>query len=553
MACIRMTSLRRATNGDWFSRKRIPADVRDAYEATYGVREEARFRLPAETPPETAKQEFRDWDAAITSRIGSLRAAARGEGEAYLTPRQTGELAGKWYVWFVAHYEEDPGSPEQWEVLADEYEAVCLRFEPRDEHTSAIDLLHFIERPRSLAARRAIHRAVSALGNVERFLHEIGRPLASTAFATLLDAIEGEFINALSLLRRRAEGDWRRDSHPDKFAAATSSSARTGISASVRPSGLTAWTAFELWIEGKKPAPASINRWRSVFLNLRQRFGDRDAATITAEEAQEWAEGLTSDERSPHVVHEVWLKAAKVIFRWAVARTRLLSSPFESVSIALPKRPPKLREREFNEDEWRTMLRATLEPASGRMKPTAAAARRWVPWLCAYTGSRPGEACQLRAEDIYQHSSGDFWVMRITPEAGTVKGGAAREVPLHAHLVDQGFVTFAMGRRRGPLFYDPDAERKADSDPTNPKRPLYVKARDKLAEWSRSLGIDDPGISPMHAWRHTFNRRAARAGIERRIRFGFCGHADSDEGDSYSTPTIEDLAVEVQRFPKYEL
>jgi hypothetical protein len=247
-------------------------------------------------------------------------------------------------------------------VLADEYEAICLRFEPQDEHTSALELLQFIERPRSPAARRAIHRAVGALGNVERFLHEINRPLASTALATLLDAIEGEFLDALSLLRRRAEGDWRRDSHPDTFAAATSSSSSSPAGSIVRPSGLTVWTAFELWVDGKRPAPASVNRWRSMFLNLRQRFGERDAATITAEEAQEWADALTSDERSPHVVHEVWLKAAKVIFRWGVARKRLLSSPFDTVSIAVPNRPPKLREREFNESEWRTILLASLDP-----------------------------------------------------------------------------------------------------------------------------------------------------------------------------------------------
>jgi integrase len=313
---------------------------------------------------------------------------------------------------------------------------------------------------------------------------------------------------------------------------------------------------LSFWVEGKKPAPASVNRWRSVFLNLRERFGERDAATITTNEAQEWADGLMNDERSAHVVDEVWLKAAKVVFRWAVARKRLQSNPFESISIALPNRPPKLREREFNDHEWRTILRATLVPAARRMARHNADARRWVPWLCAYIGSRPGEACQLRAEDIYQHRSGDCWVMRITPEAGTVKGNATRLVPLHAHLVEQGFVAFATARRSGPLFYDPQAQRKpatSDDDPTNPKRPLYVKARNKLAEWARSLGIDDPGISPMHAWRHTFNRRAARAGIEKRIRFAFCGHAERDVGDSYATPNVEDLAVEGRKFPRYDV
>ncbi|HEU4378660.1 MAG TPA: hypothetical protein VFR73_08795, partial [Hyphomicrobiaceae bacterium] len=60
---IRMTALRRAPNGDWFSRKAIPADVRDAYRAVHGVSQEERFRRAASMPVERAKQEFREWDA----------------------------------------------------------------------------------------------------------------------------------------------------------------------------------------------------------------------------------------------------------------------------------------------------------------------------------------------------------------------------------------------------------------------------------------------------------------------------------------------------------
>jgi hypothetical protein len=55
--------------------------------------------------------------------------------------------------------------------------------------------------------------------------------------------------------------------------------------------------------------------------------------------------------------------------------------------MALPKRPPKLREREFNETKWRTILKATLDPPPARMEPYNAAARRWVPWIYG-----PGDA-----------------------------------------------------------------------------------------------------------------------------------------------------------------
>jgi hypothetical protein len=80
MATVRMTSLKRAPNGDWCARKMIPEDVRRAYRAAFGVSQEARFRLAGATRDGQAKQEFRDWDAEVTARVERLRAETRGEG-----------------------------------------------------------------------------------------------------------------------------------------------------------------------------------------------------------------------------------------------------------------------------------------------------------------------------------------------------------------------------------------------------------------------------------------------------------------------------------------
>jgi hypothetical protein len=213
MACIRMTSLRRAKNGDWFARKRIPHDGRSAYERAHGKHQEKRFRRSASLSQGAATQAFRDWDADVSSRIETLRAKVRGEGEPSLTPRQTYVLAGAWYAWFVGQYEEDPGTIDEWDFIADEYESVCLKFRSRDEHT---DLLQQDE-PRTTVERDAIHRLLTRRGNVERFLRETDRPLSEAASGALLDVLEGEFLAALRLLRRRAEGDWSHDSRPEKF------------------------------------------------------------------------------------------------------------------------------------------------------------------------------------------------------------------------------------------------------------------------------------------------------------------------------------------------
>jgi hypothetical protein len=132
MVRIRMTTLRRAKNGDWFARKRIPEDIRSAYQRSHGKgHTEERFRRSASLAQGTAMQEFRDWDAEVSSRIERLRAKKRGEGEPSLTPRQAHALAGAWYSWFIAQHEEDPGTVDEWGIVADEYEDVCLRFRSR--------------------------------------------------------------------------------------------------------------------------------------------------------------------------------------------------------------------------------------------------------------------------------------------------------------------------------------------------------------------------------------------------------------------------------------
>ena len=72
---VAMTTLRRGKNGDWLSRKAIPADVREAYSAAHSISQEERFRRPGTMPLERAKQEMREWDvqsfgAAIASYPG---------------------------------------------------------------------------------------------------------------------------------------------------------------------------------------------------------------------------------------------------------------------------------------------------------------------------------------------------------------------------------------------------------------------------------------------------------------------------------------------------
>jgi integrase len=164
-----------------------------------------------------------------------------------------------------------------------------------------------------------------------------------------------------------------------------------------------------------------------------------------------------------------------------------------------------------------------------------------------------GEITQLRAEDVFQQDGVN--ALRITPEAGTVKTRQTRVVALHEHLVEQGFLHFAQAKGKGPLFYDVSRGqgRQSSDDPTNPRKPRYVKVREHLAQWVRSLGINDRELQPNHAWRHTFKQIADRTGISERMSDSITGHAPKSIGASYGAPTLQDMAAALQKFPQYKL
>jgi integrase len=151
----------------------------------------------------------------------------------------------------------------------------------------------------------------------------------------------------------------------------------------------------------------------------------------------------------------------------------------------------------------------------------------------------------LRGVDIIEQ--GGIEAMKISPEAGTIKTGKARVVPLHEHLKAQGFLEFVKASGKGPLFYTAGAV--ASDDPTNPKKPRYVKTREHIATWVRSLKISDPEVSPNHAWRHTFKAIGFRCGMSEKVIDAIVGHAPANVGRGYGEPTLADKARELAKFP----
>jgi integrase len=307
---------------------------------------------------------------------------------------------------------------------------------------------------------------------------------------------------------------------------------------------------FDAYVAERNPAPATVKRWRPVMDHLKGFLGHDDAARITRKDVVAWKDALLAEKgedgeplRKAKTVKETYLASLHVVLKYAADNARVKSNVAADVTVRVPKRV-RLRDPQFSKEEAQTILRAALQPQHEALSPEHKLARRWVPWLCAYTGARVNEMTQLRGQDVEQIEG--VWTLRITPEAGSVKGGKARVVPIHEHLIAQGFLDVVEAQGKGPLFYNPDRGRGGSEG-----NPHHKKMGERLAAWVREIGVNDPNVQPNHGWRHLFKAIARRVRMDPHARDAIQGHAPASEGEGYAAPELPVLAEELARFPRF--
>ena len=240
------------------------------------------------------------------------------------------------------------------------------------------------------------------------------------------------------------------------------------------------------------------------------------------------------------------LAAANAVFAYGLNQLLIAANPAKELAKVRVPKAAKLRDKDFTKAERKEILSAALVPALGRLSAERALARRWVPWLCAYTGARVNEITQLRKEDVAEVEG--VWTIRITPEAGGTKTNEARTVPIHEHLIEQGFLSVVSNKPEGPLFFNPQLERGGSDRGQHKKVGMF------LAGWVREgLGIRDTAIRPNHAWRHTFKGICLEVGIEERAADYMQGHAPKGQGRRYGPNTVPALALQLGKFPRFDL
>jgi integrase len=499
---------RHPRSGFYWFRKAIPADLRPIV----GRREE-KFSLKTKNPGEAQKAHVRK-AAEIAEKWARLR------GNAPLDHVDFHALAGEYFRQTVASKYRNPGEARQYvEQLKKNFFA----------HTPPI----------RFNGNASIYRGYVYGPEARKFLLERGYRLDDAGLDKFLMAFGDAVKMAAEQLLQISEGDYSPHEKEKKFPKFEPRK--------VGPE-LDLWETWEKYSPRLKPS--SRKRWRSVMRAVEARFG-RDLATLNFDDLVLWRDELIKSEVHPTTVKEVYFAAVRWLLQRAVNDRKLLANVAFGIEIEKAT-ASSVRDREFRPDEAVLILEATLRPVSPLMSPENSAARRWIPWILAYSGARVNEISQMRATDVQPVPDPDnvgkiVWMFNITPAAGTVKSGRARLVPLHAHLIEQGFLKFVQSRSGLPLFYDPRRARKKSLE-----NPYYRKVSERLGEWVMSLGIEQ-GVQPSHAWRHLFKTLGRNARIPEDILDAFQGHKPRGEGANYGVWRPGVAYRWINKIPRFEV
>jgi hypothetical protein len=370
--------------------QRIPADVRPrAVGRTLDVPLDDAGTARVHVTPTMASVRFslrtRDAvkvkvrQAAASAYLTRVWEALRRDNPVMLSNRHAHALAGELYrAWADGQRESDVAATH--DPLTGQWTIERPNQLPPDEEEGA-----FAAAARRLSQAAEAEDLEGALGPVvDRLLLRKGiaavdpecRPVLLNAFAMALQ-------DAFAKRERNAAGDFNPDPKASRFPewpASREHSAQTitGL--------LEGW-----WTEARARGvtPGTHKSYRISAAALTAFLGHDDASRVTPDDILRFKDHRLASV-SAKTVKDSNLAGLKAIFGWAVANRRLPANPAAGITIKVGK-GVKLRSKGFTNDEARAILTASLNYLPGKQEGVqTAAAKRWVPWLCAYTGRGSG-------------------------------------------------------------------------------------------------------------------------------------------------------------------
>ncbi len=246
---------------------------------------------------------------------------------------------------------------------------------------------------------------------------------------------------------------------------------------------------------------------------------------------------------APNTVNS-YLSNLIAMLNWAMKEEWIEKNPASGL---VDKNLPTVQRRGFTPSELETIFGAL---------GTERRALHWRWWVCAlglYTGARLNELCQLRTADLHEEDGVPFLRVTVFDETGRraqdkrIKTAPSqRVIPLHPELLRAGIVQLVRGQDHERLF--PAIKPGPNGSYSHEPSKWFGSHLDRC-------GLKDPA-TVFHSFRHGFRDACDASGIDPEHRRALGGWAANSEAERYGNRhAVPLLAREVAklRFGSFDL
>jgi integrase len=445
-------------------RATVPQDVRplagiDEYKRSLRTRDPAVARL-------------RDGDQLV---VYEAWLAFWRTGTVTLTGRQTEALVGLWYRSILERLSDDPGAEQSQTALLSLF---------LGEHTPLL-----IRR----ASRPWPHTVTTQAGAL---VQAQGLQLTEASLLALEGRMWARVEPLMNRVGARARGDYSADPVLPQFPewVPPSSPAAT--------KGLRGFAAlYAHWLAGAECTQRSKDDYKGRVDTFKAFIGHDGPAAVKVADVVRWRDALLASGLKKKSINGKYLGAIGAVYAASLAH---------GVNGVTLNPVPAAR---FKKQKGQARFADSVEPlgfddAQAVALLTAARSltdveQRWLPWLLAYTGLRLREAVQAVAGDVRERDGVIYFavltvagrsVQRSIAVQKTKKDVSRREIPLHPHLVQEGFVQHARSLPADAFLFPSMRPTSVHTEPSG-------RAVGRYCKWVRTFA-PDPAQDPNHAWRH---------------------------------------------------